>query len=222
MQPIYIYLTLAKDSEGSYHDSGSKFHAYAYPASSRTDLEQHLEALRVAHPKARHQCYAYRILEREEITEYASDAGEPSGSAGQPILGELIRRELVNVCVVVVRYFGGTKLGIPGLIHAYRESTSHCIGNGEIIAVERKSRYQLKMPMALQPLFYDTCKHLKIEIVDTVYDAHFSAEIRVPLEHAAALLTQAFSRMAGTEGALDYLTKRLGIELSEMDQTRLS
>jgi uncharacterized YigZ family protein len=213
---IFSYRTLAIPSEGNFHDSGSKFLGYAFPSDSRTDVEAHLAIVKAAHPKARHHCYAYRVLEREEITEYASDAGEPSGSAGAPMLGELKRRELLNICVVVVRYFGGTKLGIPGLIHAYRETTAHTIDAGVVSTHQRMVNYKIEMPIALQPMFYNTCKLMDITIVDTQYTECFKASVTLPLDGATQTLSDFISGIAGKSGDPEVLMEHLGIKLSQL------
>lgn len=215
MPPIFSYNTLHQLSEGNYHESGSKFLAYAFPAENREQFEAQYNQVKALHPKARHHCYAYRILEREEITDFASDAGEPSGSAGQPILGELRRNHLVNVAVIVVRYFGGTKLGIPGLIHAYRESTANAISANETILVTRTTQYAMDTPLALQPQFYSACKQCGIEIVDTSYDDRFHAQINIPLEFEKEKLNQLLSIMSGREGATELLAKWMGVKIMD-------
>lgn len=123
MQDVFKYKTLAGATTGEFKDRGSKFLAYAYPVATTQDVKDRLQALKKEHPKAVHHCYAFRI--GTDGTLYrAVDDGEPSGSAGRPILGQIDSAGLVNVLVVVVRYFGGTLLGVPGLINAYKTATS--------------------------------------------------------------------------------------------------
>jgi len=112
-------MTLKSLSEGYYMERGSKFHAYAFPVQTEDEVHSILQALKKEHPKARHFCSALRLYPDASL-ERSNDDGEPSGSAGRPILGQLVKHDLTNVFVVVVRYFGGTKLGIPGLIEAYQ------------------------------------------------------------------------------------------------------
>jgi len=117
------YVTVASPSTGDFRDRGSKFLAYSYPVMTVADVKEQLQALKKEHPKAVHHCYAYRI--GTDGTQYrANDDGEPSGSAGKPILGQIDSMGLTNVLVVVVRYFGGTLLGVPGLINAYKTATT--------------------------------------------------------------------------------------------------
>lgn len=184
-----------------------------FPAENREQFEAQYSQIKSLHPKARHHCYAYRILERDEIIDFASDAGEPSGSAGQPILGELRRNHLVNVVVIVVRYFGGTKLGIPGLIHAYRESTAIAISANETILVTRTTKYAVDTPLALQPQFYSACKQCGIEIVDTSYDDRFHAHINIPLEYVTEKLNQLLSIMSGREGETELLGEWMDVRV---------
>ena len=122
------YTTIASEGTGDFRDRGSKFLAYSYPVSSPAEVKEKLQALKKEHPKAVHHCYAYRI--GTDGTQYrAVDDGEPSGSAGKPILGQIDSLGLINVLVVVVRYFGGTLLGVPGLINAYKTATTRSLEN---------------------------------------------------------------------------------------------
>jgi uncharacterized YigZ family protein len=117
------YYTIEKPSQAEYKDRGSRFLAFAYPVQTTDDYKRTLKALKEEHPKAAHHCSAFR-LGTDGNNFRASDDGEPSGSAGKPILGQLDSKNLTNVAVVVVRYFGGTLLGVPGLINAYKTATS--------------------------------------------------------------------------------------------------
>jgi uncharacterized YigZ family protein len=117
------YFTIEQPSFAEFKDRGSKFLAFAYPIKSASDFKKHLQDLKKEHPKAVHLCFAYRIgFTGDEFR--SSDDGEPSGSAGKPILGQIDSKSLTNVMVVVVRYFGGTLLGVPGLINAYKSAAS--------------------------------------------------------------------------------------------------
>ncbi|MBS1531433.1 MAG: YigZ family protein, partial [Bacteroidetes bacterium] len=111
------YLTIEKPAEGVFRDRGSKFMAYAYPITSEPDIKLIIAGLKQEHPKANHYCYAMRLSTDRSVFRI-NDDGEPSGTAGRPILNVLLSRNLTNLVVVVVRYFGGTLLGVPGLINA--------------------------------------------------------------------------------------------------------
>ena len=128
MEEVYKYKTLAANTTAEFKDRGSKFIAFAYPILTVQDVKEKVQALKKEHPKANHHCFAYRI--GTDGMEYrAVDDGEPSGSAGRPILGQIDSAGLVNILVVVVRYFGGTLLGVPGLINAYKTATADALLN---------------------------------------------------------------------------------------------
>lgn len=121
-EPEY-YFTIEKEAFAEFKDRGSRFLAYVYPAQATDDCKRLLQQARKDHPKAVHHCFAWRIGADGSVFRQ-SDDGEPSGTAGRPILGQIDSRKLVNVAVIVVRYFGGTLLGVPGLINAYKSATA--------------------------------------------------------------------------------------------------
>jgi uncharacterized YigZ family protein len=123
MEDNNFYFTINQLGTAEFKDRGSKFIAYAYPIESADDFKMALKQLKAANPKAVHHCFAYRI--GTDGNNYrSSDDGEPSGTAGKPILGQLDSKQVTNIAVIVVRYFGGTLLGVPGLINAYKTVTS--------------------------------------------------------------------------------------------------
>ena len=126
------YLTIAEPAEAIYKERSSKFLTYAYPVENEEEIKELLDALRKEYYDATHHCYAYRLGPQGDLFR-ANDDGEPSGTAGKPILGQLLSADLTNCLVVVVRYFGGTKLGVSGLIQAYKESTAEVIAVSNII-----------------------------------------------------------------------------------------
>jgi len=125
------YLSIANESRGVYREKASKFIAIAIPVNSESKIKENLEAVRKEFYDARHHCFAYRIGYENHLYR-VNDDGEPSGSAGRPIYGQILSMNLSDVLVVVVRYFGGTKLGIPGLINAYRTATREALEKAEI------------------------------------------------------------------------------------------
>lgn len=127
-----VYYTIEKESQGYFKDKGSKFLAFAYPLQNEEEVKEILYQLRKEHHGARHFCYAWR-LGIKEINHRANDDGEPSSTAGKPILGQLQSFNVTNSMVVVVRYFGGTLLGTSGLINAYRNAAADALKNAEII-----------------------------------------------------------------------------------------
>jgi len=136
------FLTLKGESEGLYKEKGSKFLAFAFPVNDEQDIKEKLDSLRKKYYDARHHCYAY-ILGKEKENYRANDDGEPNHSAGDPILGQIRSNDLTNVLIVVIRYFGGTKLGVGGLITAYKTAAAEAIMANEIITevVTKKIRF---------------------------------------------------------------------------------
>lgn len=125
------YKTIAAPAEGIFKDKGSRFISYLFPVEDEEQIKEILQKIRKEHHSARHYCYAWR-LGKEEPRFRANDDGEPSSSAGKPILGQLLHFDITNVLCVVVRYFGGILLGVPGLIHAYRQAALDAILHAEI------------------------------------------------------------------------------------------
>ncbi|KEO74652.1 YigZ family protein [Anditalea andensis] len=126
------FLTLKEASEGLYKEKGSKFLAFAFPVSDDHEIKEKLDTLRKKYYDARHHCYAY-MLGKDKENYRTNDDGEPNHSAGDPILGQIRSKDLTNVLIVVVRYFGGTKLGVGGLINAYKTAAAEAIQANEII-----------------------------------------------------------------------------------------
>ena len=128
-----VYMTLKKPSEeGVYKEKGSKFLAFAYPLADPNQVSDLIQHLKKTHPKARHWCYAWQFGVQNPVYRF-SDDGEPNNSAGKPILGQIQSFGLTNLLIVVVRYFGGTKLGVGGLIVAYRSAAKLTLENAELI-----------------------------------------------------------------------------------------
>jgi uncharacterized YigZ family protein len=146
-EPDY-YQTIEKTSFAEYKDRGSKFIAYAYPVQTTDDCKQYLQQLKKEHPKAVHHCFAYRIgWDGNQFR--VSDDGEPSGSAGRPILGQIDSKQLTNVMVIVVRYFGGTLLGVPGLIQAYKSATAMALQLMPVVQKPIEVLYELHFDYTL-------------------------------------------------------------------------
>jgi len=139
----HFYFSIDKSSVAEFKDRGSKFIAYAYPVSTADEFKQYLQALKKEHPKAVHHCFAYRIG-TDGNNFRVSDDGEPSGSAGRPILGQIDSKEVTNVAVIVVRYFGGSLLGVPGLINAYKTATSLALQVVPIVQRQLEIKYQVQ------------------------------------------------------------------------------
>lgn len=136
------YFTIEEPAEGIFRDKGSKFIAYAYPFKDENKLKEIIAELKALHPKARHHCWAYRMTPDRTVFRI-NDDGEPSGTAGRPILNVLLSKDVTNILVVVVRYFGGTLLGVPGLINAYKTATLEALAEASIIEKTVNDVYQI-------------------------------------------------------------------------------
>lgn len=163
------YKTIAKKSEGYFKDKGSKFLAYAFPVNSEEETKILLDQLKKEHHNARHHCYAWR-LGKEEITFRANDDGEPSSTAGKPILGQLLSFDVTNVFLVVVRYFGGTLLGTSGLINAYKTAASDALSKAKIITRTIEFKYQLHFTYPLMNDVMTILKQENLNIIDTQFE----------------------------------------------------
>ncbi len=138
-----FYNTIAQPSTAEFKDRGSKFIAYAFAIETADDFKQQLQSLKKEHPKAVHHCFAYRI--GTDFNNFrSSDDGEPSGTAGKPILGQIDSKELTNMAVIVVRYWGGTLLGVPGLINAYKTTVSLALQVTPIIQKQVEIKYRIE------------------------------------------------------------------------------
>lgn len=138
-----FYLTVEKESVAEFKDRGSRFLAYAFPVLSANEFKKRLKEIKEEHPKAAHHCFAYRIG-TDGNNFRSSDDGEPSGSAGRPILGQIDSKELSNTAIIVVRYFGGTLLGVPGLITAYKTAASFALQLNPVIKKPVLANYRLQ------------------------------------------------------------------------------
>lgn len=137
-----IYLTLAQVSEGFYKEKGSKFLAYAIPCKSKAEAKKKIDNLRKANPNACHVCFAWRFGTDTYKDRY-SDDGEPNNTAGKPIFGQIVAAELTNVLIAVVRYYGGTNLGVGGLITAYKTAAKEAVQQAEIKRCEITLDYRV-------------------------------------------------------------------------------
>jgi uncharacterized YigZ family protein len=143
-----FYFTIEKESLAEFKDRGSKFLAYAFPIQNAEDFKLRRKKLKDEHPKAAHHCFAYRLgLDKNNFR--SSDDGEPSGTAGKPILSQIDSKELTNTAIVVVRYFGGSLLGVPGLINAYKMASSLALQLTPIVQKPVLKTYELSFDYTL-------------------------------------------------------------------------
>ncbi len=194
------YKTIAGPVTGEYRDRGSKFIAYAFPAESEEEALARLAEVRKQHPKARHHCFAWRLGASGERFR-ANDDGEPSGTAGRPILGQIDRLGLTQLVVVVVRYFGGTLLGTSGLIQAYRGSTAAALEKAEIVERTEENFYQIQFDYALMSPLMTAVKKLNLRVVEQDFGEQARLTIALPADESDALLHRLKALVAGKREA---------------------
>ncbi|NNE56130.1 MAG: YigZ family protein [Flavobacteriales bacterium] len=167
------YRTLKGRSESLYKVKGSKHFGYAFPAYSKEEVSEHLETIKKEHHSARHHCYAYRLGLDKDVYR-ANDDGEPSNSAGKPILGQIQSFDLTNVFIVVVRYFGGVKLGVGGLIDAYRNAAKMAIESGDIVERTVMNTYRINFEYPQMSEVMGLLKGSGLEFRDQVFEMECS------------------------------------------------
>ncbi|MEM7161834.1 MAG: YigZ family protein [Bacteroidota bacterium] len=188
------YKSLAQPSEGLFKEKGSKFFAHAFPVNTEEDIKKALTRLKEKYHDARHHCYAYRLGNKGEKFR-ANDDGEPSNSAGKPILGQLIKYELCNCFIAVVRYFGGTKLGVGGLISAYKTAAEEAILNGKIIEHLVTAQLAIRFSYKQMNEVMHIVKREKLEVIHRDFQTLCEIHIRVRLseqENISAILENTF------------------------------
>lgn len=163
------YQTIAATSEGIYKEKGSKFLAFAYPIFSEEEFKNHLAQLKKDYHDARHHCYAFKLGLTENEFRY-SDDGEPNNSAGKPIYGQILSKNLTNVGIVVVRYFGGTKLGVGGLVTAYKEAAADALQHAKIINQTVKNFYQILFDYPVMSEVMNFVKHHQLQITKQLFE----------------------------------------------------
>jgi uncharacterized YigZ family protein len=191
------YLTIESDAEAIFKEKSSKFLCYAYHVESEEEITAHLEVLRKRYYDATHHCYAWRLGPFGEKFR-ANDDGEPSSTAGKPILGQLFSREITNCLIVVVRYFGGTKLGVPGLISAYKESAAAVLDEAKV--VERTVDTLVKVDFSYV-VMNDVMRIIKDEqptIVEQIFDNLCSMTLSIRNRKAELVL----GKLRKVEGAI--------------------
>ena len=191
------YHTLAGPAEAIYKEKSSKCLAYAYPVESEEEIRTLLDELRKRYYDATHHCYAWRLGSRGESYR-ANDDGEPSGTAGKPILGQLLSCEVTDCLVVVVRYFGGTKLGVPGLIAAYRESAAEVLAAAEIVERTVDRTLRVDFPYAAMNGIMKVVKEEQPTVVAQRFDNLCTLELRIRESRAERLV----ERLRKAEGSV--------------------
>ncbi len=180
------YLTLAESAEALYKEKGSKFLAYAYPVSSEEQIRECLDALRKRYYDATHHCYAWR-LGADGQNYRVNDDGEPSSTAGRPILGQLLSYGVTDVLVVVVRYFGGTKLGVSGLIAAYKESASAVLSAARIIERTVDVQFEVEFGYLVMNDVMRVVKEMRLDVLEQRFDNLCTMRLSIRAGRADAL-----------------------------------
>jgi uncharacterized YigZ family protein len=190
-----FYYTIKEFSEGLFKDRGSRFIALAFPVSTEEEAKEKLLQVKKKYYDARHHCYAFRINPEKEFSK-SSDDGEPSGTAGKPILNQLLSKKLFNVLVVVVRYFGGTKLGTSGLINAYKSATKDAIENATVLQkiITRSVKIGFEYPLMNNVM--RLVKEENLKIISQKFE--LSCELTLEVEKSReSLIRKKFSSIYG-------------------------
>ncbi|MEE1113278.1 MAG: YigZ family protein [Bacteroidales bacterium] len=172
------YFTIEKSVETIYKEKGSKFLSFLYPVSSVDEVKEYLTQLKKKYYDATHHCYAY-IIGYDKETFRMNDDGEPSSTAGKPIYGQLQSNDLTNVLLVVVRYFGGTKLGVSGLIKAYKESSAECIALAQIVEKQVKNKYNIYFAYEDMNVVMNILKQNNAEQKNQIFDLNCQIEVLI-------------------------------------------
>ncbi len=181
------YKTLQHESQGIYTEKGSKFIAFALPVTSEEEIKGKLAEIKKKYYDARHHCYAY-ILGPDKAVFRMNDDGEPSSTAGRPIYGQLLSHDITNVLIVVVRYFGGTKLGVPGLINAYRTAAKDAIEANTIIEKTIDETYEIRFDYAAMNPVMQILKHDGIKINGQSYEDRYILDFTLRRRDADRIL----------------------------------
>lgn len=195
------YKTIESASEGIFRDKGSKFIAYAYPIRSEDEVKPIITALRAEHAKARHFCYAYRLTPDRSVFRI-NDDGEPSGTAGRPILNSLLSEDVTNILMVVVRYFGGTLLGVPGLINAYKTASIEALKIATIINKTVNDVYEANFDYLQMNDVMKLIKEEQIDVLAQQFDTQCVLKFEIRKNQLNQILGK-FDKIAGVK--LKYL-----------------
>ena len=189
------YKTIAAPSEGYYKEKGSKFTGFAIPVYSDKEFKEHLTRIKKENPDSGHYCYGFRIGADNKLYRY-SDDGEPSSTAGKPIFGQIQSYELTNIMIVVTRYFGGTKLGVGGLITAYRAAAKEAIENAKIINRTVDSFYQIQFGYEIMSDVMNFIKRNELDVTSQVLEEKGTIDFRIRQSESDNIIEQ-FEKIEG-------------------------
>jgi uncharacterized YigZ family protein len=189
------YTTIKSPSQGIYKEKGSRFIAFAFPFSDQEEIKSIIDNIRKEHHEAKHHCYAY-MIGQERLIWRVNDDGEPSGTAGRPILGQINSFGLTNILIVVSRYFGGTLLGVSRLINAYRTAAAASIQNAEIIELTLQEFYEITFPYESMNFVMKILKEENIVQSDQLFDL----ECRIRLNFRVSVRGKILNRLSRIDG----------------------
>ena len=192
------YQTISEPTIAEYRIKGSKFIAYTQAVSTEQDVHLFLEMVKNEHPKATHHCYAYRLSANKQQQYRSNDDGEPSGTAGRPILGQIDSKGLSHIMVIVVRYFGGTKLGVSGLITAYKSAARAALDAAQIITKQVIAVFFIQFNYLSMNEVMTILKRLPATILEQQFHNHCTIRLSIAQEFAAQL-TQLLTQIEGLE-----------------------
>lgn len=195
------YNVISEKGEGLYKEKGSKFIAIAFPVTSEDEVKTELASIKKKYFDARHHCYAYILMPDKSVFR-SNDDGEPSGTAGKPILNQILSKDLTNVCVVVVRYFGGIKLGVSGLITAYKTAAREALDNAPVLTKTVNDIYKLQFEY---PLLNDVMRIMKEENLETMnpkFELNCEFEISIRKNDVEKIIEK-FSKIYGVNVIFD-------------------
>lgn len=191
-----VYRTIEADAEALFKEKSSKFLCFAYPVTTEEQIRERLEVLYKKYYDATHHCYAWRLGPRGESFR-TNDDGEPSSTAGKPILGQLLSHEITDCLIVVVRYFGGTKLGVSGLIEAYKTSAAEVIAAAKVVERTVDERIEVRFSYMAMNEVMKVVKDLQPKIVEQCFDNLCTMTLTIRQSLSEQLLT----RLSKVEGA---------------------
>ena len=196
------YKTISQPSESIFRDRGSKFLGYAYPVTSDNDIKAIVANLKAEHPKANHHCWAIRLgIDRSVFR--VNDDGEPSGTAGRPILNILLSRNITNVLVVVVRYFGGTLLGVPGLINAYKTATEMALDAAQVIEKTVNDIYTITFDYVQMNDVMRIIKEEQLQILEQVSELNCTIKLSIRKTQVEQVMSKV-NKVSGVKTVYNY------------------
>lgn len=173
-------MTIARPAQGSYSISSSKFYSFTFHVNSFDAIRKQCKLLKEKYSDASHICYAYRLIIEDRLDEFSTDAGEPGGSSGTPILNQIKRENLVNTVIYVIRYFGGTKLGISGLKDAYGKAAQECLENAHVIKWVKMVNFKIKFPFELKGIVDSIIYQTHSIVTNQVFSEDILIDLKTP------------------------------------------